>query len=288
MRNLLTLIIIGAAGAGLLAGTAAEAARLGSGKSIGMQRQSIPREAPKAPTAQPAPAAPAGAVTAPTAQPPKPAGASRWLAPLIGFGLGAAMMSMFGGGPLMGAIGNMLMFAVLAGAVFFAINFFRRKAAPADASPIQYAGVPTSLTAAATTAPSSPSPSASQGLPPGFDSDGFLRQAKISFIRLQAANDAKDLRDIRDYTTPELYAELAMQIQERGDASQKTDVVTLNAELLDVTNEPDRAIASVRFTGLIREVEASGAAPVDEIWHVVKDLKDGKAAWLIAGIEQNI
>ena len=285
MRKLLAVLMITFAGAGLLAATNAEAGRLGGGKSIGMQRQSIPREAPKAPVAQPTPTAPASAAPPPAA--PKPAGASRWLAPLIGFGLGAAMMSMFGGSPIRGAIGNLLMFAVLIGIVFFVINMFRRKAVSANPQAMQYAGVPA---AAATPLPSpsvdAPAP-ATRAYPAGFDAEGFLRQAKVSFIRLQAANDAKDLRDIRDYTTPELYAELAMQIQERGDAPQKTDVVTLNAELLDVTEEADRAIASVRFTGLIREQEASGAVPVDEIWHVVKDLKDKKATWLIAGIEQN-
>ena len=77
--------------------------------------------------------------------------------------------------------------------------------------------------------------------------------AKTSFIRLQAANDAKDLDDIRDFTTPELYAEIAMQAGERGEAAQKTEVVTLNASLVEAVVEGDYAIVSVRFTGLIRE-----------------------------------
>ena len=86
--------------------------------------------------------------------------------------------------------------------------------------------------------------------PPGFNVEGFLRQAKVSFQRLQAANDAGDINDIRDYTTPELYAEIAMQIQERGGAKQRVDVLKLDAELLEVVTEGDREIASVHFSGL--------------------------------------
>jgi predicted lipid-binding transport protein (Tim44 family) len=124
-----------------------------------------------------------------------------------------------------------------------------------------------------------------QVYPAGFNVEGFLRQAKVSFHRLQAANDAGDLRDISDYTTPELYAEIAMQLQERGAAKQRVEVLKLDAELVEVASEGDREIASVRFTGLIREDENAGAEPLDEVWHVVKDTKDPKGAWLIAGIQ---
>ena len=108
----------------------------------------------------------------------------------------------------------------------------------------------------------------------------------MSFIRLQAANDAKNLDDLRDYTTPEMYGELAMDIQERGNAPQKTEVVSLNAELLGVETEGDLAIASVRFTGLVREREGGSADPIDEVWHVQKSVTDPKSTWLVAGIQQ--
>jgi predicted lipid-binding transport protein (Tim44 family) len=91
---------------------------------------------------------------------------------------------------------------------------------------------------------------------PATSVESFLRSAKTSFIRLQAANDRKDLNDIREYTTPEMFAEVSMQLQERGDAPQKTDVVAVNADLLEVANEGDLAIASVRFTGQLREITA--------------------------------
>ena len=107
----------------------------------------------------------------------------------------------------------------------------------------------------------------------------------MSFIRLQAANDRKDLDDIREYTTPEVFAEIAMQLQERGNEPQKTDVIQLNAELLTVVDEGNFSIASVRFTGQLTE---NNGAPenIDEIWHVQKDVRDDKSVWLLAGIQQ--
>jgi predicted lipid-binding transport protein (Tim44 family) len=293
MRRFLTVLMITLAGASMLATADAEAKRLGGGKSIGMRRDASP-DAPKAPATQPQQNASqsAAAAASPTAAAAKP-GMSRWLGPLAGFGLGAMLMSMFGGGAMMGALGNILMIALLIGAVFFVIHMLRRKASPPASQPMQYAGEAGRMPAADVPfagggVAAKPVVAEANRYPEGFDAEGFVRQAKVSFMRLQAANDAKDIRDIRDYTTPELYAELAMQIQERGDGRQKTDVVTLNAELLNVTVEEDQAIASVRFTGLVREEEASGATPIDETWHVVKNPKDPKATWLIAGIEQNV
>ena len=122
-------------------------------------------------------------------------------------------------------------------------------------------------------------------IPADFPVESFLRSAKTSFIRLQAANDRKDLDDIREYTTPEMFAEVSMQIRERGDEPQKTDVVSVNADLLEVVTEHDYAIASVRMSGQLSENNGV-AESFDEIWHVQKNLKDDKSVWLLAGIQQ--
>src|SRR5690606_37523243 len=119
-----------------------------------------------------------------------------------------------------------------------------------------------------------------------FDVESFLKHAKRSFIALQAANDARDVEDIRAYTTPELFAELKQQIDERGDVAQQTEVVFIDAALLDVTTQGNQAVASVRFTGELREAPDALAEPFDEIWHVEKDLNDSRSAWLLAGIQQ--
>ena len=123
-------------------------------------------------------------------------------------------------------------------------------------------------------------------IPADFQVEPFLRNAKTSFIRLQAANDARDLSDIREYTTPQMFAEISMQINERGGEPQRTEVIAINADLLEVVTENDTAIASVRFNGQLREAPASAPEQFDEIWHVQKDLKDPDAVWLLAGIQQ--
>ena len=105
------------------------------------------------------------------------------------------------------------------------------------------------------------------------------------FIRMQAANDSADLNDLRQFTTPEMFASVKLDLQERGSAPQQTDVVRVDAQVLDVASEADRQIVSVRFHGLIREEKDGPAAPFDEAWHLVKP-NDGSHEWAIAGIQQ--
>ena len=122
-------------------------------------------------------------------------------------------------------------------------------------------------------------------LPVGFDTAGFERIAKAIFIRLQAANDSGDLNDLRSFTTPELFAELRLDLQERGAAAQHTDVVSIDAQVLDYVEETDRQIVSVNFKGLLREEAGAEAQAFDEVWHLVKPL-DGSRPWAIAGVQQ--
>jgi predicted lipid-binding transport protein (Tim44 family) len=122
-------------------------------------------------------------------------------------------------------------------------------------------------------------------VPAAFDSESFTRTAKMIFIRLQTANDTADLDDLRRFTTPELFSSIRLDIQERGATPQTTDVVKVDAEVLDVANEADRQVVSVRFHGQV--VEEKGAAPTNfnEVWHLVKPNDDSRS-WTIAGIEQ--
>jgi predicted lipid-binding transport protein (Tim44 family) len=130
-----------------------------------------------------------------------------------------------------------------------------------------------------------PNPPAAPALPAGFDAPAFERIAKMIFIRLQAANDSADLNDLRAFTTPEMFAAVKLDLQERGTAPQTTDVVRIDAEVLDVASEAERQVVSVRFHGLIREEKDGAAAPFDEVWHLVRP-SDGSREWAIAGIEQ--
>lgn len=289
LLHLVLVVFIAFVATGLSIGDA-EAARFGGGRSFGMQRQSVaPRPAPTH-QAAPAPAAPKPAAPAPAA--PK----RNWLGPLAGLaaGLGiGALLSHFGLGQ---GFANILMFALLAMAAVFVLRMLFRRNAP-HSEPMQYAGtggsaVPPSMPpqpqAEQAFTPASASPPAVEPVsrvPEGFDSEAFLRIAKLNFVRLQAANDSRNLEDIREFVAPEIYAEIKMQMDERGDAPQQTDVVTLNAQLLEVVTEGGRHIASVHFSGLIREQKDAAAAPFDEAWILSKPV-DGSKGWIIAGIQQ--
>lgn len=266
----------------------AEAARIGGGKSVGMQRQSVaPRPATPTQQAAPAPSSAPTAAPAPAAQPKR-----NWLGPIAGLaaGLGiAALLSHFG----MGAgMANFLMIALLVMAAVFVFKLlFRRNAQPA-AEPMQYAGAgntgpltPPPAAAPAFAAGSTAPTAAAASIPEGFDSEGFLRIAKLNFVRLQAANDTKNINDIREFVSPEMHAEIKLQMDERGNAPQQTDIVTLNAELLEVVTEGQQHIASVHFSGMIREVADTAASPFEEVWNLAKPL-DGSRGWVVAGIQQ--
>lgn len=295
----------------------AEGKRLGGGKSSGMQRDSVKRDAGTPPSVAPAaPAAtPAAAAAAKPAAAAAPAAGSRWLGPLAGLAAGGLLAAMFMGGGFDGLkiFDVVLMLGLVAGAFMLFRWFMRRQAASA---PLQYAGagagagtsavppqtmlretvpadqrlvapeIGSRLAGGQASAAEIDSATRNPRIPADFDVAPFEREARAAFIRLQTANDRKDLGDIRDFTTPEMYAEISLQHMERGDAAQETQIISLNANVLEVVTEGERAIASVRFMGVLREDSAAAPAPFDEVWHVVKNLADRKSTWRLAGIQQ--
>ncbi len=289
-RSLITLFAFVLTLGVTLSSQDAEARRLGGGASSGMKRDSSVMQRQAIP---PKPAAPAQNA-APTPATPQPAGMSRWLGPLAGLAAGigiASLLSHFGMGEGMSSI---IMMLLIGGAVFFVIRMLMRRKAP-QSEPMQYAGAgnvpgrlePTQFESAAPVGgAAATSATNAASVPAGFDVEGFLRQAKLNFVRLQAANDAGNMDDIRAFTTPEMFAEIQLEYQERGKATQQTDVVQLNADLLDVSTEAARQIASVRFHGSIRETANAAPEAFDEVWHLTRPA-DASSGWVIAGIQQN-
>ena len=297
----------------LVTSDAEAAKRFGGGKSSGMQRQEMSQ--PKSPNATPAtpaqapgaaatPARSQAAAAAPAAQPKR-----SWMGPLAGLAAGiglAALASHFGFGE---ELASMMMMALIAFAVIAVIGFFLRKRAAANQPALAGAGAgtggmqytanqkgydesPSAATpsygggAAPMAAAAAAGAAAVGNIPADFDAEAFVRNAKINFIRLQAANDARNLEDIREYTTPEMFAEIKMNWMDDTSAGQKTDVVSLNAEVIDVTEEAERYVVSVRFTGLLREEVNAAPEGIDEVWHLTKP-RSGNGGWLVAGIQQN-
>jgi predicted lipid-binding transport protein (Tim44 family) len=287
--KLAIIVIVASLGMGAII-ESAEAARLGGGKSVGAQRSITQRQA------TPPQAAPA---TAGAAAQPQAAGANRWLGPLAGIAAGLGLAWLFS----QGGMGPMMIGLLVVGAAIMLIMYMNRQriaqaAAQAGsmrgAQRMQYAGLGNETVAAP---PPSQTPANTGGaawgggpahatptIPAGFDVTGFVKQAKLNFIRMQEANDRADFESLRDMTTEKLYEQLSADIRHRTDG-QSTDVVTLDAALLEVVTEADAHWASVRFSGQIRE--SASAAPVHfaEVWHLSKSIT-GDAGWQVAGIEQ--
>lgn len=299
----------------------ATARPLGGKRSFGrqspaaMQKANTPPPA-QAPMAAQRPAAAGAAAAAPAAAAAK---GGMWKGmlggALLGLGLGALLSSMGLGGAAAGMIGNILMIALLAMAGLFIWRMFKRKDTPANSafegfnkpvatgagsatpeigsalprSGFQPAAQPTAFQPAqqmpSSAGDSQPHVTTPFGVPSDFDSATFLRHAKSSFIRMQAAWDKADFNDLREFTTPEVYAELKMQIQERGDVADFTDVVSIDAELLGIETTPTDYLASVRFTGNIKSDPTALAEPFTEVWNMSK-ATDGSTGWVLAGIQQ--
>lgn len=308
MKTFSLMAAVLALGLSIATGDAEAAKRLGGGKSTGMQRQST--QVDKTPNATPAQTPPSSAAAAPGAANPAAAATAAaapkrsWMGPVAGLaaGLGlAALASHLGFGD---ELASMLLIGLAVFAVLAVVGMVMRKRAaqqPAMAhagatagysglqnAPVQR-GYGVSMPAGQTSGSGSViganlAPAASQAIPEGFDTAGFERNAKVQFIRLQAANDSCNLDDIRSFTTPEMFAELRMDIEERQGATQKTDVVTLRADLLEVLEEGGQHIASVRFTGSTQEAD-NAPETFDEVWHLTKPV-NGQGGWLLSGIQQ--
>ncbi len=316
MKKLLSMLaIVFTLGLGTFAMNAEAAKRIGSGKSMGTQRQAVDK--PPATPAQSAAAPGAGAAGAAAAAPKR-----SWMGPLAGLaaGLGlAALASHLGFGD---ELASMMMIGLLVVVVMVAIGFFMRKRAAAQAHAsgagaggMQYAHANAGQTGYAN--PADPSPAAFKSalpaggsligsaigsgigsglnganapgasrIPADFDTAGFERNAKVNFIRMQAANDAGNLDDIRQFTTPEMFAEIKMDLAERGNAPQKSEVVNINAQVIEVAEEAERYVVSVRFTGFIRDEIERNDESFDEIWHMTKPRQGGQG-WVLGGIQQN-
>ena len=277
----------------------AEARRMGGGRSFGAQRQMTPPAAPGAPSAAPAaPASPAMGAPAKAAgaAAPAAAGASRWLGPIAGLaaGLGlAALMSHLG---LSEAFGSFLLLALLVVAGVFVVRMLLRRNAPVQR--MQYAAgtsgrmEPTmppgesrfEPVAAAAPATSSMTAVPASRFPPGFKPGPFIEQAKVQFRSLQAAYDRADLSALSEVMTPEMFAEVSQEVAARG-THTPTEVLRLDAEILEATTEGRQHWLGVRFTGQLREDGAVLPKDFEEVWNLVKPVDDS-SGWLLAGIQQ--
>ena len=269
-----------------IATEASAASRLGGARSLGTQRN-ITSAPPSAAPAKPAQAAPAAAPA--TAQPQPASGFARWAPLLGGLALGGALGWLMGANGMGGMMVGLLLVGLLVFAGIFIVRLLTQKRGEAPQR-FQYAGMGSETVAA-------PPPSQAVGfdaphsaavrsnVPDGFDVAGFLKGAKLNYMRLQIANDQGNLEELREFTSDELFEELKKDVAGRGNVKQQTDVLALNADLLEVVTEGDKHWASVRFSGSLRESPGDAPQGFEEVWNLAKPVS-GAGGWQLAGIQQ--
>lgn len=298
----------------------AEAKRLGGGKSVGKQSSNVTQReaapaAPAAPVQNAAPAAPAKpAAPAPAAAPRKP-----WAGMLAGLAAGLGLAWLASSLGLGEAFGQFILIALVVLLAMMAFGWFMRSRRPAPARSayaFQGAGAADAATAQPSYRPENVGNDASArpwersqtafdgsagrgvvigsalasgwSVPEGFDAEGFLKAAKSNFILLQAAWDQADMSTLRAMMTDDMVSEIGSQLAERerhtGGAVNLTEVQMLQAQLLGIEELGGEYMASVEFSGMIREDRNAGPSPFREVWNMTKP-KDGSRGWLVAGVQ---
>jgi len=230
---------------------------------------------------------------------------------LLGLGLGALLAHLGIGGDMAGMISTILMIAI----TYYVIKLLFRMRAKKQQVAYQQSTGPAGLYDAdasdstpqigsglsgstpqiasgtfpgpeATPAPRGEiEPPLTWNIPPDFEVNSFIRNAKSYYIRMQAAWDKADIDDIHEFTTPEMFAEIKLQLQERGTEPNITDVVSLDAELLGIETVRDEYFASVKFTGTVKESKDAELTAFSEVWNLTRPLS-GREGWVLAGVQQ--
>lgn len=288
----------------------ASAARLGGGSSFG-RSMSIPKAAPSSPFSSKAPAAAArkpGAAAAAGTAAAKTAGMSMGKRLLIGAAAALGFMALANMLGLGEGFAQFLMILTLAMLALLAFRMFTaRKTTAASSTQQRTSSVPfpqenkapepmmkssEPLSSSFSARPGSamdefsenPSKSSASSfeVPAEFNKEEFLNMSSAYFKMLQKAWDCGDMDDLANYCTDDLFIELTHQRREIKGANL-TEIVSLHTDLAGFETTPTEYVASVRFTGDLRE--NGEPTKINEIWNLVKS-KEGKSGWLLAGIQQ--
>ncbi|MBC7610622.1 MAG: Tim44 domain-containing protein [Polaromonas sp.] len=294
----------------------AQAARLGGGKSVGKQSSNVTQR-----EAAPAGVKPAAPAAAPVAAPKKPWGAMlgglaaglglAWLASSLGLGGAFSQIIMFALLALVVMLVIGFVMRKLKGPgsgnqsqAPYAFQGAGNAEAPKNYSPenvgndasarpwernsMAFEANKQGTAGSGSMIGSGLAGSQSWGVPAGFDAEGFLKACKTNFLTLQDAWDRSDINNLRAMMTDEMLDQIKVQLAEReshtGGSTNKTDVVVLDAKLLGIEELNDVYIASVEFSGMIREDASAGASPFREVWNMTKP-RAGGSGWLVAGVQ---
>ncbi len=280
----------------------AEAKRFGFGKSFGYSKQVAPKNYGQKNTFKTSPA------SKPSAQPGKAGAAksrSAGLGILGGLAAGGLLAALFMGGGFDGIqLFDILIIGVVGFILFKLFIYFRRQpkyAGHQDEYAVHQDEQPPANTQQRDNVQAAyPAPSASGSifgtalseeaqpiseLPAWFDEQGFVDNAKSHFVAVQAAWDAADVTELKDYCSPELLAAMSVEMAALQPGANHTVVDELNVELVDAVLDGEYLVVSVRFTGFIIEELGGEAHAFNEIWHI-RRLAEGSGNWQISGIQQ--
>jgi len=286
MLRKLSITIIGIFLLAFLLDGLAEARRVGGGRSFGSrpsyQNKSV------APQKQTNPAQPQQGVAG------RPGGLFGGFGGMMGGMLmGGLLGSLLFGGGMRGFGGpGLLDILVIGGGLFLLFRYLKSRRTAAQEGGMAYQGggyQPQDRSAPGTgwggVASREDAAVTAQVIPPGFDVEDFLKGAKAAYNRLQDSWNKRDLEDIRQFTSREVWEEIKRQAEEEP-ADSKTEIVLVNAKLLEVNSEGDETIASVYFDVLMREsAEEQRPKQVREVWHFSKKEAPG-SFWKLEGIQQ--
>jgi predicted lipid-binding transport protein (Tim44 family) len=123
-------------------------------------------------------------------------------------------------------------------------------------------------------------------LPPGFDEAEFMKGARAAYQRVQSSWDKRDLADLRQFTSKEVWEEMDRQAKE-DPAPGTTEIIRVNAELQKVEQIGTQTVVTVLFDVLMREdPNQQTAGQAREIWHFSRDESVPGSFWLLEGIQQ--
>lgn len=249
-------------------------------------------------------------------------GMSRFLGPIAGIAAGLGIAALLSSLGLSGALLEFLSSAILIALVIFAVMFVVRRLRGNQAKPAtqgafgaqqgaaqdfysrrethDYTQQPPRAPGVFNRAPEAQPSAAAQPVaesmespqpvdpswfvPAGFDTMTFLKVAKEQFVRIQGLWDRGDVEQLKEFLTEDLLTELSPQIREQAEqGAHPTEVVLLNAELLGMEQVAGGHLASVRFSGMLREEPGQEAFRFEEVWNLYKTADSG---WLVAGIQQ--
>ncbi|MBE7939534.1 MULTISPECIES: Tim44-like domain-containing protein [Ramlibacter] len=315
IRRTLPLLVLALA---LAASTGHAAKRLGGGGSIGRQSSNVTQREAARPSVAPAPAQQQAApAAAPSPTAPAPAPRRPWGGLLGGLaaGLGLAWLAnALGLGPAFGGLLMVLLLVAAGVALAAALSRSRRAALQPAGLPAEMAALPRQYSpdkvgndasarpweqhglAAEPGVPAAPASQigaalpggGSWAIPAGFDVQGFVANAKQNFMVLQEAWDRADLGLLRAMMTDGMLGEIKAQLAERerqpGAQPSRTEVHMLQAQLLGIEDLGSEYLASVEFSGMVREDPSAGPSPFREVWNMSKP-KDGASGWLVAGVQ---